>query len=181
MVRSSTIQIRWHSRLAAPAIGIAVDFRRQNPSEESHAANVACRTAYKERLMVLPRKGTKHPKAGDSKDIDLSRAQTVSSASASLPIIPVGEGISEIKKSDIPAAIEDGACAALCKREATRDWRVCGKAGRGQGQHEIDAKTTRHENPKGTTDCTGVLRTDIRPLCVVGCWAAMVGWLLRLL
>ncbi|KAI3330722.1 hypothetical protein F4824DRAFT_504799 [Ustulina deusta] len=78
----------WHSRLAARAIGIAVDFRRQNLSEESHAANVARRTAYKERLIVLPRKGTKHPKAGDSKDIDLSRAQTVSSPSRMVPAPP---------------------------------------------------------------------------------------------
>ncbi|KAI0509732.1 ribosomal protein L13e [Xylaria bambusicola] len=111
-------------RLVAPTVGIAVDFRRQNLSEESLAANVARLKAYKERLVVFPRKGAKHPKAGDSKDIDLSNTKTVSNVAASLPIIPVGEGISEIKKSDMPAPIEGGAFVAL--RKARSDARLKG-------------------------------------------------------
>ncbi|KAI1750702.1 ribosomal protein L13e [Xylaria castorea] len=112
------------SRLVAPTVGIAVDFRRQNLSEESLTVNVARLKAYKERLIVFPRKGAKHPKAGDSKDIDLSKTQTVSSVGASLPIIPVGEGISEIKKSDMPKPIEGGAYAAL--RKARSEARLVG-------------------------------------------------------
>jgi large subunit ribosomal protein L13e len=111
-------------RLVAPTIGIAVDFRRQNLSEESLAANVARLKAYKERLIVFPRKGAKHPKAGDSKDIDLSSTQTISKVGAALPIIPVGEGVTEIKKSDMPAAIEGGAFKAL--RKARSDARLVG-------------------------------------------------------
>ncbi|KAI0186286.1 60S ribosomal protein l13 [Xylaria flabelliformis] len=111
-------------RLVAPTIGISVDFRRQNLSEESLAANVARLKAYKERLIVFPRKGAKHPKAGDSKDIDLSKTQTVSSIGASLPIIPVGEGVTEIKKSDMPKPIEGGAFVAL--RKARSDARLVG-------------------------------------------------------
>ncbi|TGJ86574.1 hypothetical protein E0Z10_g2203 [Xylaria hypoxylon] len=111
-------------RLVAPTVGIAVDFRRQNLSEESLAINVARLKAYKERLIVFPRKGAKHPKAGDSKDIDLSSTQTVSNVNASLPIIPVAEGVSEIKKSDMPAPIEGGAFAAL--RKARSDARLVG-------------------------------------------------------
>ncbi|KAI0105303.1 ribosomal protein L13e [Nemania sp. FL0031] len=111
-------------RLVAPTVGIAVDFRRQNLSEESLAANVARLKAYKERLIVFPRKGAKHPKAGDSKDIDLSKIQTASSISASLPITPIGEGITEIKKSDMPAPIEGGAFVAL--RKARSDARLVG-------------------------------------------------------
>ncbi|KAI1487125.1 putative 60S ribosomal protein L13 [Biscogniauxia mediterranea] len=111
-------------RLVAPTIGIAVDHRRQNLSEESLAANVARLKAYKERLIVFPRKGAKHPKAGDSKDIDLSNTQTLSVVSAALPIVPVGEGISEIKKSDMPKPIEGGAYAAL--RKARSDKRLQG-------------------------------------------------------
>ncbi|KAI1152864.1 ribosomal protein L13e [Nemania diffusa] len=111
-------------RLVAPTVGIAVDFRRQNLSEESLAANVARLKAYKERLIVFPRKGAKHPKAGDSKDIDLSKIQTVSSVGASLPIIPVGPGVTEIKKSDMPAPIEGGAFVAL--RKARSDARLVG-------------------------------------------------------
>ncbi|KAI0454133.1 ribosomal protein L13e [Xylaria acuta] len=111
-------------RLVAPTVGIAVDFRRQNLSEESLTVNVARLKAYKERLIVFPRKGAKHPKAGDSKDIDLSKTQTISSIGASLPIIPVGEGVSEIKKSDFPKPIEGGAYAAL--RKARSDARLVG-------------------------------------------------------
>ncbi|KAI0544960.1 ribosomal protein L13e [Xylaria curta] len=111
-------------RLVAPTIGISVDFRRQNLSEESLAANVARLKAYKERLIVFPRKGAKHPKAGDSKDIDLSKTQTISSISASLPIIPIGEGVTEIKKSDMPKPIEGGAFVAL--RKARSDARLVG-------------------------------------------------------
>jgi len=111
-------------RLVAPTVGIAVDFRRQNLSEESLSVNVARLKAYKERLIIFPRKGAKHPKAGDSKDIDLSKTQTVSSISASLPIIPVGEGVTEIKKSDMPKAVEGGAYNLL--RKARSDARLKG-------------------------------------------------------
>ncbi|KAI1108742.1 putative 60S ribosomal protein L13 [Nemania sp. NC0429] len=111
-------------RLVAPTVGIAVDFRRQNLSEESLAINVARLKAYKERLIVFPRKGAKHPKAGDSKDIDLSKIQTVSSISAALPFTPIAPGVTEIKKSDIPAAIEGGAYVAL--RKARSDARLVG-------------------------------------------------------
>ncbi|KAI0204439.1 ribosomal protein L13e [Astrocystis sublimbata] len=112
-------------RLVAPTIGIAVDFRRQNLSEESLAINVARLKAYKERLIVFPRKGAKHPKAGDSKDIDLSSTQTVAHVNASLPIIPVAEGVSEIKKSEFPKPIEGGAFVAL--RKARSDARLAGR------------------------------------------------------
>ncbi|KAI1172219.1 ribosomal protein L13e [Nemania sp. FL0916] len=111
-------------RLVAPTVGISVDYRRQNLSEESLAINVARLKAYKERLIVFPRKGAKHPKAGDSKDIDLSKTQTVSSISASLPIIPLAEGVTEIKKSDMPAPVEGGAYTAL--RKARSDARLVG-------------------------------------------------------
>ncbi|KAI0401091.1 ribosomal protein L13e [Xylaria palmicola] len=112
-------------RLVAPTVGIAVDFRRQNLSEESLKVNVARLKEYKERLIVFPRKGAKHPKAGDSKDIDLSKTQTVSNLGASLPIVPVGAAVTEIKKSDMPAAVEGGAFVAL--RKARSDARLAGK------------------------------------------------------
>ncbi|KAH9886612.1 putative 60S ribosomal protein L13 [Xylariomycetidae sp. FL2044] len=112
------------SQLVAPTIGIAVDHRRANLSEESLAANVARLKAYKARLIIFPRKGAKHPKAGDSKDLDLSKTETVTHVNASLPIIPVGEGIKEIKKSEMPKPIEGGAYVAL--RKARSDARLKG-------------------------------------------------------
>ncbi|RYP92856.1 hypothetical protein DL770_001027 [Monosporascus sp. CRB-9-2] len=101
-------------RLLAPTIGISVDHRRQNLSEESLAANVARLKAYKERLILFPRKGAK-PKV---------ESEIVSHVGSTMPIVPVPEGISEIQKSDMPAPIEGGAYAAL--RKARSDARLRG-------------------------------------------------------
>lgn len=125
----------------APTVGISVDFRRQNLSEESLVANVARLKAYKERLIVFPRKGAKHPKAGDSKDIDLSNIETVSTVGAILPIIPVAGGISEIKKSDLPKPIEGGAFAKLRKaRSEARLQGVREKRARDKAEAEANKK-----------------------------------------
>lgn len=115
-------------RLYATTIGISVDARRQNLSEESLAVNVERLKAYKERLVVFPRKAGK-PKAGDSKDLDLSK--TVSNVSAALPIVPVSQGITEIKKSDMPKAVEGGAYRKL---------RMARSNQRQQGQREKRAR-----------------------------------------
>lgn len=109
-------------RLVAPTIGISVDPRRQNLSEESLAANVARLKAYKARLIIFPKKGTK-AKAGDSKDTDISKTGVVSNVAAALPI-PHAPGVTEIKKSEVPKAIEGGAYNAL--RKARSDKRLAG-------------------------------------------------------
>ncbi|KAK8044532.1 hypothetical protein PG993_004556 [Apiospora rasikravindrae] len=123
-----------------PTIGIAVDHRRQNLSEESLAANVARLKAYKERLVVFPRKAGK-PKAGDSKETDLSKANIVASSAAALPIVPYSEAVSEIKKSDMPKQIEGGAYVKL--RQARADKRNQGardKRAREKAEAEANKK-----------------------------------------
>lgn len=57
-------------RKLAPTIGIAVDPRRQNLSEESLAANVERLKAYKARLVLFPRK-VKSPKEGEASASDV--------------------------------------------------------------------------------------------------------------
>lgn len=99
------------SKSLAPTIGISVDFRRQNLSEESLAANVARLKAYKERLILLPRKSNA-PKKGDTKT-DVASLDKVASIAAALPIAHVSAGFTEIKKSEIPAAVEGGAYTKL--------------------------------------------------------------------
>merc|ERR1711939_733198 len=86
-------------RKLAPTIGIAVDPRRQNLSEESLAANVERLKAYKERLIVFPRKSN-NPKKGDTKTNprEVEKATLISNA---LPIAPTDQAIKEIKKSDM--------------------------------------------------------------------------------
>nr|XP_036586494.1 60S ribosomal protein L13 [Colletotrichum truncatum]KAF6796901.1 60S ribosomal protein L13 [Colletotrichum truncatum] len=116
-------------RLYAPTIGIAVDGRRQNLSEESLAANVARLKAYKERLVVFPRRSNK-PKQGDSK-VDLSKTETITNISAALPIEKVASGFSEIAKSDVPKAAEGGAYRTL---------RLARAEARNQGKKEKRAR-----------------------------------------
>ncbi|TIC90967.1 60S ribosomal protein L13-2 [Colletotrichum higginsianum] len=110
-------------RLYAPTIGISVDGRRKNLSEESLAANVARLKAYKERLVVFPRRSNK-VKQGDSK-VDLANTETVQNLANALPIEKVASGFSEISKSDVPKAIEGGAYRKL--RLARSEARNLGK------------------------------------------------------
>ncbi|WYZ35923.1 hypothetical protein EsH8_X_000570 [Colletotrichum jinshuiense] len=110
-------------RLYAPTIGIAVDGRRKNLSEESLAANVARLKAYKERLVVFPRRSNK-PKQGDSK-VDLSKTETVSLLSSAYPVEKAASGFTEISKSDAPKNIEGGAFRKL--RLARSEARLQGK------------------------------------------------------
>ncbi|KAF2280224.1 60S ribosomal protein L13 [Westerdykella ornata] len=83
-------------RKLAPTIGIAVDPRRQNLSEESLKANVERLQEYKKRLILFPRRNGK-TKSGDASAEDVKAAKkgenVVSSTSSILPIknVPVFE------------------------------------------------------------------------------------------
>ncbi|KAH6917499.1 60S ribosomal protein L13 [Coprinopsis sp. MPI-PUGE-AT-0042] len=71
-------------RKEARTVGIVVDHRRRNLSEEGKKVNVERLKDYKARLIVFPRKASK-PKKGDSTGDDLKAATT----RASIPL-PVG-------------------------------------------------------------------------------------------
>jgi large subunit ribosomal protein L13e len=62
-------------RKQARGIGIVVDHRRRNLSEEGKKLNVERLKVYRERLIVFPRKAKK-PKKGDSSPEDLKAATT---------------------------------------------------------------------------------------------------------
>jgi large subunit ribosomal protein L13e len=72
---------------------------------------VARLKAYRERLILLPRKSNA-PKKGDTKT-DLSKVNTASAISAVLPIAPTDIAVKEIKKSEMPAPLEGGAYTTL--------------------------------------------------------------------
>ncbi|PPQ62831.1 hypothetical protein CVT24_000525 [Panaeolus cyanescens] len=72
----------------ARGIGIVVDHRRRNLSEEGKKLNVERLQAYKARLIVFPRKAGK-PKKGDSSAEDLKAATT--RAAIALPSTYVAE------------------------------------------------------------------------------------------
>jgi large subunit ribosomal protein L13e len=101
----------------APTIGISVDARRQNLSEESLAINVGRLKAYKARLIVFPRKSNK-PKKGDSGKEDLQHEDTVRSVRRSDKVERLAVGFSEISKDDMPEPVEGGAYAKLRKHRS---------------------------------------------------------------
>ncbi|KZP16795.1 ribosomal protein L13e [Athelia psychrophila] len=73
-------------RKEARGVGIVVDHRRRNLSEEGKLINVERLKAYKERLIVFPR-NAKKPKHGDSTGDDL-KAETTRAAPALPEAIP---------------------------------------------------------------------------------------------
>ncbi|KAI0375099.1 60S ribosomal protein L13 [Pilatotrama ljubarskyi] len=73
----------------ARGIGIVVDHRRRNLSEEGKAVNVERLKAYKARLIVFPR-NPKKPKKGDSTGEELSAPTTRSNLPLPSPFVPEG-------------------------------------------------------------------------------------------
>jgi len=75
-------------RKYAPTIGISVDPRRQNLSEETLKVNVARLQDYMKRVIVFPRKSGK-TKTGDASEADIKKAKS-------------GEGIITSNKQGLP-------------------------------------------------------------------------------
>ncbi|KAJ4350132.1 60S ribosomal protein L13 [Didymosphaeria variabile] len=77
-------------RKLAPTIGISVDPRRQNLSEESLKANVERLQEYRKKLILFPRRNGK-TKSGDASAEDVKAAKkgdnTVTSTASVLPIV----------------------------------------------------------------------------------------------
>jgi len=74
-------------RKEARGVGIVVDHRRRNLSEEGKALNVERLKAYKAKLIVFPRKANK-PKKGDSTGDDLNAPTTRINLALPSPSIP---------------------------------------------------------------------------------------------
>ncbi|KAI0348549.1 60S ribosomal protein L13 [Trametopsis cervina] len=84
-------------RKAARGVGIVVDHRRRNLSEEGKALNVERLKAYKTRLVVFPR-NAKKPKKGDSTGDDLTAE--ITRVGVSLPDPYVHEGPRKITEEE---------------------------------------------------------------------------------
>ena len=116
-------------RKLAPTIGIAVDPRRQNISEESLAANVERLKTYKARLVLFPR-NPKSPKEGElsAKDAKQHREKghddKVARINEHFPILGNKATIEEGKVADYKSE-EGGAYRKL--RIARSDARLIGK------------------------------------------------------
>ena len=117
------------SRKLAPTIGISVDYRRANLSMESLTTNVARLKAYKERLILFPRRRGQHKQGDASKDeiaaIRKEPSDTARKISGPVPIVDeaIAKAIGEVKKSQMPKG-EENAYMKLSK--ARSDARLVG-------------------------------------------------------
>ena len=117
------------SRKFAPTIGISVDPRRANLSEESLAANVARLKAYRERLILFPRKSGQFKKTDSSKEEVAAYAQgekeRANKTHNILPILNPGkeEAIDEVERDNMPEGTEN---AYRVLRDARSEARLVG-------------------------------------------------------
>jgi large subunit ribosomal protein L13e len=109
-------------RKFAATIGISVDPRRQNLSEESLKANVERLQEYRKRLILFPRRNGKVTKGDASKeDVKAARENAIKSLEVSLPIVNKVV-VEEAKISDVKG--EENAFRKL--RVARSDARLVG-------------------------------------------------------
>lgn len=92
------------SRKLAPTIGIAVDPRRQNLSQESIDANVARLKEFSDRLILFPRRNGK-TKKGDASAADVKAAKEGKVLKKTSDAFPISNAIkiTEAKISEVPA------------------------------------------------------------------------------
>ncbi|KAL8831701.1 MAG: hypothetical protein Q9191_000711 [Dirinaria sp. TL-2023a] len=116
-------------RKLAPTIGISVDPRRANLSQESIAINVERLKAYRSRLILFPRKSGQHKTLDASKEevqaAEKEHGKIIKHLGKVLPIenIRKADAIGEIKRSDMGEGTKD---AYRTLRLARSDARLVG-------------------------------------------------------
>ncbi|KAL9134203.1 MAG: hypothetical protein Q9175_004619, partial [Cornicularia normoerica] len=116
-------------RKLAPTIGISVDHRRANLSVESLTANVARLKAFRERLILFPRRSGQHKKIDSSKeDIEAYANGEKERAHKVHHVLPIKDmakenAIGEVSTSDMPEG-EEAAYRKL--RDARSEARLVG-------------------------------------------------------
>jgi large subunit ribosomal protein L13e len=86
------------NRKVAQTIGVAVDYRRRNRSEQSYRVNVLRLKTYKTKLVLFPR-DKKHPRKTDSSAEEISKATQVKGTV--LPIKAPAPQLTTVNKADI--------------------------------------------------------------------------------
>ncbi|KAI9313192.1 50S ribosomal protein L13e [Dichotomocladium elegans] len=124
------------NRKVARTIGIAVDHRRRNKSQESLELNVQRLKAYKAKLIVFPRNSAK-PKKGDSEAAEVATAVQLRE-----PILPVKQ-VSAVPEARAIAADEKKVNAYQKLRYARSAARTLGareKRARDKAEEEANKK-----------------------------------------
>jgi large subunit ribosomal protein L13e len=111
------------NRYEARGIGISIDYRRQNRSEEGFSVNVNRLKAYRSKLIVFPRNpSSKRLKAGDSKKEERTAAKQVSTA----VVFPVTPKLPKVKARKITKE-EQSATVTTVLRKARTDALLWGR------------------------------------------------------
>ena len=138
------------NRKQARGIGIAVDHRRENRSEEQFKENVARLKLYKSKLVVFPRRNTKRLRAGDTpKDKRTGAAQVLTKQT--LPIatpeqtvetrkITKEEKEAEVYKRVRKARVDLKLAGARQKRAADKLANAGAKKGDKKGDADVDVE-----------------------------------------
>jgi len=96
---------------AALGLGISIDRRRRNASEEGFTKNVQRLKAYKSKLVLFPRKGGKREKKGDAtKEVRSSVVQPTGS------ILPIKNALPRIKAREITSEESEANVAAFLRK-----------------------------------------------------------------
>lgn len=133
------IQAAGVPRKLASTIGISVDPRRQNLSEESLSANVARLKEYTSRLILFPRKAGKQKKGDASaEDVKAATSSAAKNLSAAFPI----KNEKKVEEANV-AEFESDENAYRKLRIARSDARLVGKR-----EKRNKAKADEAENAK---------------------------------
>ncbi|KAG8529949.1 uncharacterized protein KY384_005430 [Bacidia gigantensis] len=132
-------------RKLAPTIGISVDPRRQNLSEESLVENVKRLKAYRARLILFPRKSGEHKKNDSSREEVEAALKSDNITSKTHSVLPVAnvaraEAVSEISRSDLPKGTEK---AYRTLRDARSEARLVGVREKRKKAKEEEATATK--------------------------------------
>jgi len=138
------------NRLAARGVGISVDHRRKNKSEEAFQQNVQRLKLYKSKLVVFPRKPTsKRLKKGDASKDERKEVQQLLADK----VMPIVENVPRIKARKLTAEEKDSKTFVTRRlRKERTDAKLWGirekrakdkaeKAKLGKKKEEKDAKT----------------------------------------
>lgn len=117
-------------------MGIAVDFRRKNRSEEAFQTNVERLKLYKSKLVVFPRNNTsKRAKKGDATAEERAAVSQVTSKQ----VLPIVQPTQRLRARKITAEEKERNVAALL-RKARTDGKLWGKREkRAKDKAEADA------------------------------------------
>merc|ERR1719183_1396707 len=110
------------NRKAARGVGIAVDHRRTNRSEEAFSVNVQRLKLYRSKLVVFPRKNSKRVKKGDATAEQCAAAEQVLTKQT----IAIDQGAGRIKARKITTAEAEAQVVSLMKKART-DAKLWGK------------------------------------------------------